>query len=99
MLRCQRSTIPPHQFPRVSISISKFPGQRHSDLDAPWGRRELSMRSGLRAVTLSACFFLLIGSLAWSQVATTSVKGTVYDANGAVVAQATVTLENPSTGF
>ncbi|HEX4785540.1 MAG TPA: carboxypeptidase-like regulatory domain-containing protein [Candidatus Sulfotelmatobacter sp.] len=57
------------------------------------------MRSSSRAVSLAVTLFVLIGSLAWSQVATTSLKGTVYDANRAVVAQATVTLENPSTGF
>ena len=56
------------------------------------------MRSGSCVVSLSA-IYILIGSLAWSQVATTSVRGTVYDARGAVVPQATVTLENPSTGF
>ena len=57
------------------------------------------MRSGSRAVALAGSLFLLIGGLAWSQVATTSVKGTVSDAKGAVVTQATVTLENSSTGF
>ncbi len=57
------------------------------------------MRSGSRAVALVGSFFLILASMAWSQVATTSVKGTVYDAKGAVVTQATVTLENPSTGF
>ena len=57
------------------------------------------MRSGSRAVALVAGLSLLIGSLAWSQVATTSVKGTVYDSKGAVVAQADVKLENASTGF
>ena len=57
------------------------------------------MRSGSRAVTLAASLFVLLGSLAWSQVATTSVKGTVYDSKGAVVTEATVTLQNPSTGF
>jgi len=57
------------------------------------------MRSGSRAVPLAAGLFVLLGSLAWSQVATTSVKGTVYDSKGAVVTEATVTLQNPSTGF
>lgn len=57
------------------------------------------MRSGSRAVTLAVGFFLLISGLVWSQVATTSIRGTVFDAKGAVVTEATVTLENPSTGF
>src|SRR5690349_2009933 len=57
------------------------------------------MRSGSRAVILAVGFFLLIGGLAWSQVATTSIRGTVFDAKGAVVTEATVSLENPSTGF
>ena len=57
------------------------------------------MRSGSRALALTAVLVVLMGSLGWSQVATTSVKGTVYDSKGAVVADATVTLQNPSTGF
>src|SRR5579871_6630445 len=44
-------------------------------------------------------FALCLVELAWSQVATTSLKGTVYDARGAVVAGATITLENSATGF
>ena len=48
-----------------------------------------------------AAFLVFLFTLcqAWSQVATTSLKGTVYDANGAVVSEATVTLDNPATGF
>ena len=57
------------------------------------------MRSGLKAVSLVTIFVLFLGNLAWSQVATTSVRGTVYDSKGAVVTQANITLENPSTGF
>src|SRR6266567_5382944 len=56
------------------------------------------MRSASHAV-LTASLLLLVSSLAWSQVATTSVKGTVFDARGAVVPEATVTLENAATGF
>ena len=53
---------------------------------------------------LKTVFFLIVSVLtilgaAWSQVATTSLKGTVYDAKGAVVAQAAVTLENHQVGF
>ena len=57
------------------------------------------MRSGSYVITLTAVLVVLMGSLAWSQVATTSVKGTVYDSKGAVVPDATVTMQNPSTGF
>lgn len=56
------------------------------------------MRSALRAV-LPVVLLVLISNLAWSQIATTSLKGTVYDAKGAVVTDATVTLANPATGF
>ena len=40
-----------------------------------------------------AFFVLIVPSLAWSQ-ATTSIRGTVLDPNGALVSDAKVTLEN-----
>ncbi len=43
--------------------------------------------------------FLALGTLAFAQSATTSLRGTISDAKGAVVAGATVTLNNPATGF
>ena len=56
------------------------------------------MRSAKVAALLLVSILSVIG-LSWCQVATTSVKGTVYDAQGGVVPQATVSLENHSTGF
>jgi hypothetical protein len=56
------------------------------------------MRSGYRAVFLCGIIFFL-GVVAWTQVATTSLRGTVYDSKGAVVSGATVTINNSSTGF
>lgn len=37
--------------------------------------------------------------LVWSQTGLTSLRGTVTDSSGAVLAGAEVSLENPSTGF
>ena len=54
--------------------------------------------SPLLAVAVTSCF-LAIGNLAFAQSATTSLRGTVADPKGAVVAGATVTLSNPATGF
>ena len=56
------------------------------------------MRSSKTAAVLFVYLACVVG-LGWSQVATTSVKGTVYDAKGAVVATAAVTLESRQTGF
>ena len=67
-----------------------------------WGptpREVFSMRSALRVVALLAASLLAFQSLAIGQSATTSLRGTVYDPKGAVVAGAAVTLTNPSTGF
>jgi hypothetical protein len=57
------------------------------------------MRSSARVVTLLAGFFLAFGAFVWAQTATTSLLGTVYDAKGAVVSGATLTIANPATGF
>jgi hypothetical protein len=57
------------------------------------------MRSGLRVVTLLVGFSLLSGSLVWGQTATTSLRGVVSDAKGAVLPGATVTINDPQNGF
>lgn len=57
------------------------------------------MRSGSRVVTLLVGFFLTLSTLVLAQTATTSLRGTVYDAKGAVVSGATITITNPATGF
>ncbi|HTW56990.1 MAG TPA: TonB-dependent receptor [Terriglobales bacterium] len=56
------------------------------------------MRSASRVVAVLSGF-LLASAMMWAQVATTSVKGAVYDAKGAVIPQASVALENHATGF
>lgn len=45
-----------------------------------------------------AILLLILPVLAWSQGATTSLRGTVTDASGAVIPSASVHLENKSTG-
>src|ERR1700691_471321 len=57
------------------------------------------MRSGTRAVTLLAAFLLAFQALTFAQSATTSLRGTISDAKGLVVAGASVTLSNAATGF
>ena len=50
----------------------------------------------LAAVIVS---LLTLGTMVLAQSATTSVRGTITDSNGAVVSGATVTLNNGATGF
>ena len=57
------------------------------------------MWSGSRVVTLLVGFFLACSALVVAQTATTSLRGTVFDPKGAVVAGAALTLTNPATGF
>jgi hypothetical protein len=57
------------------------------------------MRSGSRVVTLLVGFFLLAGSLVWAQTGTTSLRGIVSDAKGAVVAGAEVTVADRQNGL
>lgn len=57
------------------------------------------MRSYLRTLGPLVCILLLFGSLGWAQSSTTSIRGTVADANGAVIPKAEVVLANPATGF
>jgi hypothetical protein len=57
------------------------------------------MRSGSRVVTLLVAFLLVFQTLSFAQSATTSLRGTISDAKGLVVADASVTLSNAATGF
>ena len=57
------------------------------------------MRSGSWLVAAVTGFVLAFGTLAFAQSATSSLHGTIADAKGAMVAAATVTLSNKSTGF
>src|SRR5271169_1585086 len=57
------------------------------------------MRSGLRVVAALISSFLTLSALSSAQSATTSVRGTISDQKGAVVAGASVTLSNEATGF
>jgi hypothetical protein len=56
------------------------------------------MRTALRLLAVLGCL-LALHTLASAQSATTSLRGTVSDAKGAVVSGATATLTNPATGF
>ncbi len=55
--------------------------------------------SSLKSRSLVAVLFSFLVPSAWSQTATTSLRGTVTDPKGALVTGATVTLANASTGF
>jgi hypothetical protein len=63
------------------------------------GEGEISMRFKLLLAFVVITSFLALGTLAFAQSATTSLHGTISDAKGAVVSGATLTLENPATGF
>jgi hypothetical protein len=52
----------------------------------------------VKPVVIASVVCVLICSV-WGQVATTSLRGTVFDEKGAVVNGATVTINDPSTGF
>jgi hypothetical protein len=57
------------------------------------------MRSSLRLAAALIGSFLAFSTLTSAQSATTSLRGTISDQKGAVVAGATVTLDNQATGF
>lgn len=57
------------------------------------------MRSRSRRLAVTIATFFTLSTLLLAQSATTSVHGTISDAKGAVVASATVTLNNSATGF
>jgi hypothetical protein len=57
------------------------------------------MRSGSRLVAAVLISFLALSALSGAQSATSSLRGSITDAKGLVVAGATVTLSNAATGF
>src|SRR5947207_14374418 len=57
------------------------------------------MRSASQLLASLFAFLLALSTLASSQTATTSLHGSVTDPNGAVIRGATVTLNDPATGF
>jgi hypothetical protein len=57
------------------------------------------MRSGSRAVAVLSGFLVSVLALSSAQVATTSLRGTISDPKGAVIAGASVAISNPATGF
>jgi len=57
------------------------------------------MRSRSRHFSLLSVTLLVLAALAFGQSATTSLRGTVYDPKGAVVAGASITLIDPAKGF
>jgi hypothetical protein len=57
------------------------------------------VRSGLRVAAVLVASLLVFQTLSFAQSATTSLRGTIDDAKGLVVAGATVTLSNAATGF
>ncbi len=57
------------------------------------------MRSRSRQLAVLIVTFLALSTFLLAQSATTSLRGSITDAKGAVVAGATVTLSNAATGF
>jgi hypothetical protein len=53
----------------------------------------------IRFVLRTVIFLSLLNTLIWGQVATTSLRGAVFDVNGAVLPGASVTISDPATGF
>ena len=55
--------------------------------------------TSLRSTVLLTSVSVLVSFSALAQTATTSLRGTITDPNGALVTNATVTLNNAATGF
>src|SRR5271170_7939375 len=91
-------TISPYQVPGSLSSSLLFPRDTIRSVTLVVGKGG-SMRSGARVVILLVGFFLAFSTLVLAQTSTTSLHGTVFDAKGAVVAGATLTIRNPATGF
>src|SRR2546427_662079 len=90
-------TIAPDQAPGVSLQLPNFLGNATLRCNAPCVRSS-PMRLRSRAVTLLVGFFLA-SALISAQTAATSLRGTITDPKGAVLQAATVTLDNPATGY
>jgi Carboxypeptidase regulatory-like domain len=57
------------------------------------------MKRGERSIGLLVLTVILVAALAWSQTSTTSLRGTIVDPKGAMLAGADVILANPAIGF
>jgi len=57
------------------------------------------MRLASRLVASMLVSLLAFSAALWPQSATTSLRGTISDPNGAVLSGVTVTIINPATGF
>lgn len=57
------------------------------------------MRLGMRAFALLLAIFVVFTSMVWAQTGTTSLRGAISDAKGAVLPDATVTLTDKQTGY
>ena len=57
------------------------------------------MKNSSRVVCALLFTSVFLSLRLWSQVATTSLRGTLSDASGALVTGASVTLSRPDTGF
>src|ERR1017187_1632066 len=91
-------TIAPHQVPQ-GLTGRSFLGSTIQNVTPMVRVKEAFMRSGSRVMALLVVLFLAFSTLVWTQSGTTSLRGTVSDAKGAVLQEATVTLSNPDTGF
>ena len=57
------------------------------------------MKTSSRVVCAFLFTFVFLSLRVWSQVATTSLRGTLSDVSGALVTGASLTLTRPDTGF
>ena len=57
------------------------------------------MNAPRKSLVFVATLLLLLPALSWGQTGTASLRGTVTDPQGAVVAGASAALSNPTTGF
>ena len=57
------------------------------------------MKTSSRVVCAFLITFVFLSLRVWSQVATTSLRGTLSDVSGALVTGASLTLTRPDTGF
>src|SRR5208283_3327221 len=75
------------------------PRGMHSESRNPPRTKEHFMRSGLPVVAVLIGCLLVFNTLSSGQSATTTLRGTISDQKGAVVAGANITLTNESKGF